>query len=622
MKIFHIKIKLYVLILLLLGGATSLYSQGEVSGSQREAGESKATTSNIPKQEVRDTLDPEKVHIFHADQLYGNDEGPEAIRKMSGDVVLYQDSSFFYCDSAILVGQRVTAAGNILIQQGDSLRIYADSLEYHGGTRIARLFGEVVLDHKGRRLFTDSLSYSLKDKIARYLTGGLLVSEGTRLKSRAGYYNVDQELAFFRDSVQVVDDQFELTADSLYFLSEAQRALFAGPTLIDMDDKQIYCEDGFFDIATEEAVFSVNARYKSPDERVRADSIIIWSRDKAFELRGDAYYAGPDEEATGQRIYHSDSTEITELEGDAFFRQENRQVKGAWIQYNGKTGAILTEGRTSLGDSTGTLVADRIDYNENTGYGTAVGRVVYTDSVENWALVCDSLVYREDEEYVQAMGTERPLMKFLVEGDTLFLSADTILSYLDTILPDTGRILKAFHRVRLFKSDLQGVADSMSFQSADSVFRFFREPLMWSDTTQFEGDTIGLVLRDSKIDRMLLRRNAFIVQSPDLEFFNQIKGNWVTAYFDTISVNKLLVEGNAESIYYGQDEKGAYVGVNKSISSSFWVYFKDKKVDRILFLRKPNASLLPMKDAMAQPPTLEGYHWEVDSRPKNKSDIR
>lgn len=576
----------------------------------------------VSQQEQRDTLDPQKVHIFHADRLYGNDEGPQAIRKMSGDVVLYQDSSFFFCDSAIVIGQLVTASGNILIQQGDSLRIYADSLEYNGETRLARLFGEVVLDHKGRQLFTDTLRYDLKERIADYLTGGLLVSEETRLRSRSGFYNVRQELAFFRDSVQVVGEEFDLTADSLYFEAAARKAIFAGPTLIDLEDKKVYCEGGFYDIQSNQALFSTNARYRSPDEQVRADSILIWPDEKAFELRGNAFYIGPEERAEGDRIYHSDSTEITELNGNAFFRQKDQEVRGDWIRYDGKTGAIATSGRTILSDSTRALIAEKVDYNEKTGEGLAVGEVVFADSIENWQLLCDSLIYRESEGYVKAMGARRPLMKFIVDQDTLFLSADTILSFQDTILPDTGRILLAWNDVRLFKSDLQGLSDSMVYRSADSIFYFFRDPMMWSDTTQFEGDTIAILLREKKVDRMLLRRNAFIVQSPDLQFFNQIKGNWITAFFRGNEVDKVLVEGNAESIYYGQDESNAYIGVNQSICSSFWVHFEEKKVGRIVFLQQPKASLIPMKDAIASPPKLEGYRWVEDVRPESKDDIR
>lgn len=572
--------------------------------------------------QVQDSLDPEKVHIFHADKLEGKDGGPRAERRMSGDVVLYQDSSFFFCDSAVLIGDWVTARGNIMIQQGDSLRIFADSLEYDGQSRVARLFGDVVLDHKGRQLFTDTLNYDLGSRVASYETGGLLVTEETRLRSRGGFYRVREELAFFRDSVQVAGEDFDLTADSLYFAAEAQRALFAGPTVIEMDGRTIYCEGGYYDIRGSAAVFSQNARYRSADERVRADSILVWPDEKEFELVGQAYYRKGEDVAEADRIYHSDSTEVTELRGDAYFRQSGQAVRGDYIYHDGKTGAIRTSGRTVIADSTRSLSAERVDFNEKTGEGIAVGRVIFADSVERWELDCDSLVYREREGYVRAMGSRRPLMKFDVDGDTMYLSADTILSYGDTSLTDTGRLLLAYRDVRLFKSDLQGLSDSMAYSTVDSLFSFFRNPIMWADTTQFEGDTIRIFLREKRIDRMLLRRNSFIIESPDLHFFNQIKGTWVTAYFHENEISRVLVEGNAESIYYGRDDSGAYIGVNQSVSSNFWVHFHERKIDRIVFLQQPKASLIPMKSAISQPPRLEGYDWRLGLRPVGVSALR
>lgn len=574
-------------------------------------------------QEVRtDTLDPERVHIFHADRLYGNDEGPEALRRMTGDVVLFQDSSFFYCDTAVMVGQLVNAWGNILIQQGDSLRLYADSLAYNGSTREARLFGKVVLDHKGRRLFTDTLVYDLKEKVARYETGGLLIAETTRLRSRVGFYRVRSELAYFRDSVQVVDDQFELSADSLYFMADIQRALFAGPTLIDQEGRKIYCEDGFYDVPSGKAEFLTNARYRSSTERVRADSIRVFQKTNEVILSGRAFFKDEKQEASADYIYHNDSTDITELKGNAFFTNKEKQVQGPWIFYNGKTGEIRTRGRTMLTDSVSALIAESIDYDDERGIGIAVGRVRYVDSVGKWALEADSVLYKDREEYIKAMGVRRPIMQIDMEGDTMHICADTILSYRDTTTLDSSRMMLAYNDVRIYKSDLQGLSDSLAYREVDSVFRFFGQPMMWSDTSQFEGDTILLTLRDKKVDKMFLRLNAFMVQSPDLQFFNQIKGRWITAFFAANEVDKLHVEGNAESIYYGQDDDEAYIGVNQSESSSFWVYFHNKQVDRIVFLQKPKASLIPMKDAMANPPVLEGYRWVEDVRPSGVGDLR
>ena len=49
--------------------------------------------------------------------------------------------------------------------------------------------------------------------------------------------------------------------------------------------------------------------------------------------------------------------------------------------------------------------------------------------------------------------TERTLLKQNMDGDTLYLHADTLWSYEDTLIEK--RILFAYHQVQFFKADMQ-----------------------------------------------------------------------------------------------------------------------------------------------------------------------
>ena len=56
-------------------------------------------------------------------------------------------------------------------------------------------------------------------------------------------------------------------------------------------------------------------------------------------------------------------------------------------------------------------------------------------------------------------------MKKIFVQDTLFLSADTLINIEDSI-PQKERLL-AFHNVRIYKTDLQGIADSLSYRTPE-----------------------------------------------------------------------------------------------------------------------------------------------------------
>src|SRR5690606_19452701 len=52
----------------------------------------------------------------------------------------------------------------------------------------------------------------------------------------------------------------------------------------------------------------------------------------------------------------------------------------------------------------------------------------------------------------------------------------------DSLVSDTAetRIVIAFHDVRIFKSDLQAIADSAYFGYPDSIIRCFGKPMIWA----------------------------------------------------------------------------------------------------------------------------------------------
>ena len=191
---------------------------------------------------------------------------------------------------------------------------------------------------------------------------------------------------------------------------------------------------------------------------------------------------------------------------------------------------------------------------------------------------------------------------------------------------DSGnaRQLIAYYDVRIYKSDMQAVADSLAYKSSDSTFYFFplrQNPIVWSDTSQFTADTVKMLLADDKIDKIFMRNNGFIVNSPDELFFNQVKGKNVTAYFEENELRRMAVSGNAESVYYARDEAGGYVGVNKTVCSEMLLYFGDNQVEKIKFFTQPKAEMQPMKQANHEALRMPGFFWEEIRRPMSLADL-
>jgi len=208
----------------------------------------------------------------------------------------------------------------------------------------------------------------------------------------------------------------------------------------------------------------------------------------------------------------------------------------------------------------------------------------------------------------------------VLEGDSLFMKSDTLISFEVSDSLGTKSILNAYNDVKLYKSNLQAMCDSMSFNTTDSVLSMYDSPIIWSDSSQFTADTIEIFLKDGQIDRVYLRNKAFIVNTNDSIYFNQIKGKLVEVFFVDGAMDSMSVTGNAESVYFMLDEQEAYIGMNKSICSKMSFTFEDSDLKDIYFFVNVNSNLIPMKDVNPDE-NLDGFNWQPRLRPKYKEEL-
>ncbi|MCB0639112.1 MAG: hypothetical protein KDC54_20925 [Lewinella sp.] len=569
----------------------------------------------------------QRIRIEHADALERRQIGDSVVQKLIGGVELSQDSVYLYCDSALIENSiRVFALGEeVTIQQGDSIAAFADTLFYDAITRQADLLKDVILVNGQRQLFTQRLHYDLSTKIATYDTGATIRDSLTQITSRRGYYYVSEKTIYFKDSVVVIHPEFTLRADTLQFRTDSQMVYFLGPTLMISDSNRVYCEDGFYDVGNQLAEFRQNAQYEQGEQRATADIIRYDGANEVYALLGNArFWEGTRREALADSIFYNAVQETYLLKGNAYFRDSVRTIVSEEIMYDAQKGKYTTRGRAEIVDGPQILLADEVDYSDDTGLGLARGNVVWQDTSADLTIRCAEADYNQETGYLKASGGTRgrPLLITIVDGDSLYMAADTLLSLKpDSLAGDSSRLLLAYHDVRLFKTDMQALCDSVAYSTADSLFRLFRSPIIWSDTTQFTADTIHLSLANQELDRIFLYNDSYIISESDDPFYNQVKGRYITAYFGNSELRRADVEGNAETVYYALDDLGGYIGVNKTVCSEMMIYFANNEVDRISFITQPQGKLDPMGAVDHIAHRLEGFHWETECRPKSLDDL-
>lgn len=564
---------------------------------------------------------PRTVHIIYSHDYYYEDTPAGRKEFLGGEVRLRHDSTFLFCDTAYLFGPTVDALGNTSIVQGDSLRIYADTLTYDSHTGVAILIGRVLLENGNQRLMTSRLNYDTRARIGYYGEGAWLEHDDTRIYSRRGTYLVSDQLVQFLDSVQIQSPDFRLKADSMRYSIQDDRAIFTGPTRIRQENAQLYCEAGFYALGDGYGWFEKDAQFADSSRRATADRIYYNRTSGEIRLVGQADYQEGERQATGDSLYYHESTGEFLVRGNAFLKDGTQTIEADGVDYNVRTEQFRTTGRASIRDGAQWLTADRVENRDTSGIVLVEGHVLWRDTSAFITLQCDSALYHRPTGYLQAMG-QPPLLIQVIEGDTLFLVADQIIAREDTGAI-AGRTIRAFRNVFVYKSDLQAICDSLALVEKDSMFYFYQDPVVWSeDTTQFTADTLLIRMSDNKLDSIFLLRQSMIVTSPDGQHFNQIKGRYITGAFRDNAIRRMDVNGNAEAIYYAQDEDFAFIGVNQSACSDMVLFFEDNQVKDIFYLKEPRSSMTPMGQVDHGSLRLEGFKWRDMDRPLSLPDIR
>jgi lipopolysaccharide export system protein LptA len=255
----------------------------------------------------------------------------------------------------------------------------------------------------------------------------------------------------------------------------------------------------------------------------------------------------------------------------------------------------------------------------------------------------DTLKKKPDSTVLDSMKTkiivakEKPIIKSdstavkkVVGSKTKPISADkskVTIAKKDTVAvfnpADTvrTRVIKAFHNVRVYKSNLQAKADSLFYTAADSSLRWYKNPILWSNGSQQTGDTIHVFFKNDKIHSFQVLQSGFIVNiETDSTKFNQVKGKKITGFLVDGDLRTLVVDGNAESMYYNKNDKGVYDNLTHSISSRMKFLFKDKELTDILIIKGNEGKIDPI-DKLPKETLLTGFIWKPELRPVSKADI-
>ena len=450
------------------------------------------------------------------------------------------------------------------------------------------LVGEVCFRHDSSYMYCDS-AYFFEKSNSLEAFSHVRMDQGDTLFVYGDYlhYNGDTQIAHLRDNVRMENGQVTLFTDSLNYERISNIGYyFEGGMIVDSLN-QLSSFYGQYSPATKLAIFNDSVRLENPD----------------FTLYSDT-------------LHYQTDTKLATILGPSVIVSDSGTVRTSLGWYDTEQNKALLLDRSTIESGNRILSGDSIAYDRNSGFGEVFGNMCLQDTLQQVMLEGQYGFYNEKTEYAFATDSARFLE--YSQGDTLYLHADTL--QMETVDPDT-REVKAFHGVRFFRTDLQGVCDSMLFNTRDSVLYLFTEPVVWNEQYQLYGDTILIYLNDSTIDFAHVRQFAFAIQQVDSVSFNQLKGTDLKAYFDGKSVRQIDVSGNAESIFYPLENDGSMVGMNQTQSGYLSIWVKENKLERLKIWPNPEGTMTPIPDLRPEQKLLKDFYWFDYLRPQDKDDI-
>jgi lipopolysaccharide export system protein LptA len=466
--------------------------------------------------------------------------------------------------------------------------VKAGALEGSQSLGIKRFLNSVVFEHQGYLLYCDSAwlydESNSVDAFGRvHIKGDTLDLWGDKLN-----YNGNTRVAVVDGNVKLRDKQLTLTTPSLVYNLETDIGFYnKGGKIVDADN-QLTSKIGHY-----------------------------YAKDKQLFFKQDVVLINPDYQMDSDTLVYHTGTEIAYFFGPTVIRSEENLIycENGW--YDTRNDVSSFSRRAWFSNNKQKLSGDSLYYDRKKGIGRAFGQVVFTDTIEDVVLTGNKGLYIEPEG--ACLITDSALAILIDQEDSLFLHADTLQLHLDK--EKKAERLIAYHDVRFFRTDVQGIADSLSYNLKDSLLRMYQDPVLWSSNYQLSASLIELMIKKGGADSLMLHDPAIIAIINDMKRFDQVKGRTMTGFFEGKKLSKIHVAGNAQSIYFLRDDKGEVIGVNKAECSNMDLIFEAEELAIVTLIKDPKEVLYREQDLKPDELLLDGFEWRGLERPRSRWQV-
>lgn len=461
------------------------------------------------------------------------------------------------------------------------------------------LVGNVQFRHDDVFMYCDSaLFYEASNSLDAFGNVRMVQGDTLSLTGDILYYDGLDKLARVRNNVVLVHGQMTLYTDSLdYDRLYNVGYFFEGGHLITQDN-DMTSDWGEYRPQTKVAVFNYNVHLVSPAPPQQARTTLLTDT-----------------------LYYNTVTSVANARGPSTIDDGGCHIYTEMGYVNSKNNNLTLLNRSEMSNNGKKLIGDSIVWNSVDSIGEAFGNVFYSDMLNNNAMTGNYCYYNDRMGYT--LGTDSACILDYSQGaDTMYMHGDSIKMFTYNINTDSAyRTMHAYNHVRMYRSDMQGVCDSLVYLTSDSMMIMYNDPIVWAGSQQLLGEEIQVFMNDSTIDSIYVLRQTFSCERLDSLHYNQVAGQEMHSYMENGELKMTHVIGNVIVNYFPLDDDSLMVAMNHIESTEMKMFMGENRRMRKIWMPAATGTFYPIPMIPGNVRFLENFQWFDYVRPQNPQDI-
>ena len=469
----------------------------------------------------------------------------------------------------------------------------------------------VILFHDGALIESDLAYFYAKENFFK-ATGDVVFTQGDSLRMTCNKieYNGDTKITLAQGDVFLKRPDMSLKTEKLNIDRVKNEAFYNSKGVVIDSSSTLTSNQGVYFINKKKYRFKSNVIIDNPEYKVNSDQLDYYTELNQAYIFGDSKIIGDTYTIKCERGFYDLEREKGVFKKNATLYYDNKIIKG-----------------------------DSLYFESEKNYAAATKNISIVDSINNSIITGHYGEIFKDKD--SAIITRRALAINIIDNDSLFIHADTLVA----TGPEERRILRAYYDVRILKSDLRGISDSLYLDESigltkllskplsnqqEQIFteadRNLNNPVLWFDKSQMSGNQIHLIsnTETNKLDSLKILNNVFIIEKDSLSIdgYNQIKGGILDGNFKEGKLDNIFITKNTEMVYYlYNDEDLQLIGIDKTTCSALKMNFDNGEISNITFLVTPNGDVYPEDELPINERTLKGFTWRKNERPESVNDL-